>query len=113
MANTKLATVGPIISIEQQTGVFASTATLATAGFTLPSNTGEIWCYPSAACHWTANGAATSSRTHTVRANEMFLIPTDKIGTAQIIGDAGAITLTIANMRGARKAIAHAVSRPT
>lgn len=112
MANTKLKTVGPIIAMEQQTTVFATSATLATSSFTLPANVGDVWCYPSAACHWNSNGTATTSAVHTVAATEPFMIPFAKLGTAEIIGDAGAITLTVAYMRGSRPAILHAVSRP-
>jgi len=113
MADTKLKTVGPIIAMEQQTTVFAASGTLATGGsFTIPANCGDIWCYPSAACHWVPNGTATSSTGHAVAASEMFIIPNHQIAAAEIIGDAGAITLTVAYMRGSRPAIQHAVARP-
>jgi len=111
MAETKLRTVSPIISMEQQTSVYAASATLG-SNFTLPANTGDVWCYPSAACHWVPNGTATSSTGHAVAAKEMFLIPFAKLSGAEIIGDAGAITLTVAYMRGSRPAIEHAVTRP-
>ncbi len=101
MADTKLNQKFDIVGIEQLTSKFASTATLASAGFTIPANTGDIYCMPSAACHWTANGAATSTFTHAIVANEVFKIPTAKVRTAQIIGDAGAITLSVAYWRGA------------
>lgn len=112
MAETKLRTVSPIISMEQQTSVFAASSTLATAGFTLPANVGDVWCYPSAACHWVPNGTATAATGHAVLASEMFLIPFAKLSAAEIIGDAGAITLTVAYMRGSRPATQHAVTRP-
>lgn len=111
MANTKLKTVSPIIALEQQTSVYAASATLG-ANFTIPSNCGDIWCYPSAACHWVANGTATSSTGHAVAAKEPFMIPVAKHSAAEIIGDAGAITLTVAYMRGSRKSVEHGVTRP-
>ena len=111
MTETKLKTVGPIIALEQQTTYAATSVTLASS-FTLPANVGDVWCYPSAACHWCATGTATSSTHHLVAAKEMFMIPFAKLSTAEIIGDAGAITLTVAYMRGSRPAIQHAVSRP-
>lgn len=111
MANTKLKTVSPIIALEQQTTVYAATALL-TASFTLPANVGGIWCYPSAACHYNVNGAATATRVHAVAAKEPFYIEPRYVATVQIIGDAGAITLTVAYMRGSRPAITHAVTRP-
>ncbi len=113
MADTKLKVQGPIIALEQQTSKFAGSGTLATGGsFTLPANVGEVWCYPSAACHWNPIGTATSSNFHAVAAKEMFMIPFAKLSNAEIIGDAGAITLTVAYMRGSRPAIEHAVTRP-
>jgi len=113
MADTKLRTVGPIIAMEQCSSKFASSGTLATGGsLTIPENCGDIWCYPSAACHWVPNGTATSSTGHAVKAKEMFLIPAAKVADAEIIGDAGAITLTVAYMRGSRPAIEHSVTRP-
>lgn len=111
MANTKLKTVGPIIAMEQQASVYAATALL-TASFTLPANVGGIWCYPSAACHYNVNGAATASVVHAVAANEPFYIEPRYVTKVQIFGDAGAITLTVAYMRGSRPAKAHAVARP-
>lgn len=111
MAETKLKTVAPIISMEQQTSVYATSATLG-SNFTIPENTGEVWCYPSAACHWVPNGTATSSTGHAVAAKEMFMIPNHQLADAEIIGDSGAITLTVAYMRGSRPSIEHAVSRP-
>lgn len=111
MADTKLKTVSPIIAMEQQASKFAASATLATEGFTIPNNTGDIWCYPSAACHWRPNGTVTTTTHHAVAASEPFLILNSKIATAEIIGDGGAITLTVAYMRGARK-LSHAVVRP-
>jgi len=113
MSETKLKTIGPIIAMEQKTTVFAASGTIATGGsFTLPANCGNIWCYPSAACHWVANGTATSSTGHAVAAAEPFMIPAHQVAAAEIIGDAGAITLTVAYMRGSRPATVHAVSRP-
>lgn len=113
MAETKLKTASPIISMEQQTSKFAASGTLATGGsFTLPANVGDVWCYPSAACHWCPTGTVTSSTHHAVAAKEMFMIPFSKLSTAEIIGDAGAITLTVAYMRGSRPAYQHAVTRP-
>jgi len=112
MADTKLKTVAPIIALEQQTSVYAASATLGSS-FTLPANVGEVWCYPSAACHWNPlTTATTAAPSHAVAAKEMFMIPFAKLGTAEIIGDAGAITLTVAYMRGSRPAIQHAVTRP-
>ena len=109
---TKLKQVFQIISMEQQTSYAASSVTLGSA-FTLPANTGDVLCYPSAACHWNPVGTATSTTgpSHAVAANEMFMILNRHLASAEIIGDSGAITLIIANMRGSRK-LDHAVSRP-
>ena len=112
MAETKLRTVSPIIAMEQQTTYAAASATLASA-FTLSANVGDVWCYPSAACHWNPLTTATAAApSHAVVAKEPFMIPFAKLSTAEIIGDAGAITLTVAYMRGSRPAIEHAVARP-
>ena len=112
MADTKLKTIAPIISLEQQTTYAATSVTLASS-FTLPANVGDVWCYPSAACHWNPITTATAAApSHAVAASEMFMIPFAKLSTAEIIGDAGAITLTVAYLRGSRPAIQHAVVRP-
>lgn len=114
MADTKLKTVGPIIAMEYCSSKFAASGTLATGGsLTIPANCGDIWCYPSEACHWVPNGTATSGTGHAVAAKEMFMIPAAQVAAAEIIGDAGAITtLYVAYMRGSRPAIQHAVTRP-
>jgi hypothetical protein len=113
MAETKLKTVAKIISMEQLTSKFGSSATLAGAGFTIPSNTGDVWCYPSAACWWNPlTTAVAAAPSHAVAASEMFKIPNAKLATAEIIGASGSITLTVAYMRGSRKSIQHAVVRP-
>lgn len=112
MAGSKLKTKGPIIALEQQTSAFATALTLAGASFTVPQNAGEIWCYPSAACHWHPTGTPTSSFGHAVAATEMFMLTHAQQG-AKIIGDAGAITLTVAYMRGPGRAdAAYSLSRP-
>ena len=103
MAATMLAQKSDIISMEQNTSLYGSSALL-TASFTVPANTQDIECYPSAACHFNPVGTATSSFMHAVRAGEMFRIKHKDIATAQIIGDAGAITLTVAYKRGAGRA---------
>lgn len=111
MVATKLKTVAPFVALEQQTTAYAASGTLASI-FTIPANCGEIWCYPSAACHWNPTGTATSAIRHAVAAKEPFMIPQSQQTLAEIIGDAGAITLTVLYMRGSRPAIEHAVSRP-
>ncbi len=111
MAQAKLKTVGPIIDMEQNTALYASSAKL-TASFTLPANCGGVWCYPSLACWWNPIGtAAAAAPSHYVAAKEMFYIPTAKTSTAQIFADS-AIVMTVAYMRGSRPAINHAVTRP-
>lgn len=100
MAETKLKTRSPIIAMEQLTSKFAAAATLASAGFTIPANTGEIIVYPAAACHWLP-GTPTATFGHKIAANEPFHIPAAQVGTAKIIGDAGAMTATVAYLRGA------------
>jgi len=113
MANSKLATVEEIIALEQGTSKFGSAATISGASFTLPGNTGDVVCYPSAACHWHPTGTPTSSFGHAVRATEPFRIPAAKVSDAKIIGDAGAITMTVAYLRGSRRSDGkHAVARP-
>jgi len=115
ISNTRTAVVGDIIAMEVCSSKFATSGTLATGGsLTIPANTGDIWCYPSEACHWNPNGTATSTTgpSHAVRAAEMFMIRNSQIAAAEIIGDAGAITTVyVAYMRGSRK-LAHAVVRP-
>lgn len=101
MAATKLKVKSPIVNVETLSSDFATSKTLTVGGATIPANIGEIWCWPSAACHWTPNGAATSTFTHAVAADEPFLIFHKHQATAQIIGDGGAIVLRIAYMRGA------------
>ena len=111
--NTKFATVAPFVGAERLAAVFAASATLATAGATIPANTGEIWLLPSAAMHWNPGGVATSSFMHTVRANEWCgPIAPRQHSTAQFIGDGGAINAVVVYMRGARPAIQHGVTRP-
>ncbi len=112
MADTKLKVVGPIIAMEQNSSLYASSALL-TASFTIPANCGGVWCYPSAACRWNPIGTATTAApSHAVASKEMFFIPTAKITTAEIITEGSAITLTVAYMRGSRPSINHAVARP-
>lgn len=112
MVATKLKVQGPIIALEQQTSYAATSVTLASS-FTLPANVGDVWCYPSAACHWNPiSTATTASPSHAVAAAEPFMIPFAKLSTAEIIGDAGAITLTVAFLRGSRPAKQHAMTRP-
>ena len=112
-ANTKFATVAPFVGAERLATVFAASATLATAGATIPANTGEIWILPSAACHWNPVGTATSTFAHAVRANEFLgpILPRHH-AAAQIIGDGGAINVVIIYMRGSRPAQLHATTRP-
>ena len=111
MANTKLKVSGPIISMEQNSSLYGTSALL-TASFTLPANVGDVWCYPSLACWWNPIGtAAAAAPSHYVAAKEMFMIPFAKLATVQIFA-ASAITLTVAYMRGSRPAIQHAVTRP-
>ncbi len=111
MANTKLKTVGPIISMEQQTSFAATSVTLGSA-FSPPANVGDVWCYPHQACHWCPTGTVTPSTHHAVEASEMFMIPFSKLSSAEIIADSGSISLTVAYMRGSRPSIQHAVARP-
>ena len=111
MSETKLKTVGPMISMEQNSSLYGSSAKL-TASFTLPANVGEVWCYPSLACWWNPIGtAAAAAPSHYVDEKEMFMIPFAKLATAEIYA-ASPITLTVAYMRGSRPAINHAVTRP-
>ncbi len=113
MVATKLKTRSPIIAMEQGTSKFGSSATVAGAGYTIPVNTGEVWCYPSAACHVNPAGTATSSFIHAIAATEPFMLKAAEVGKAQIIGDAGAITMTVAYMRGSGRADGGgAVTRP-
>lgn len=100
MTNTKLrdSAGSPILSMEQLTVKFAAAASLAGAGFTIPSGAHEIHCQPSAACHWSPVGTATATYAHAVVANEVFVLTNAQHG-ASIIGDGGAITMTVAYMR--------------
>lgn len=111
MAETKLRTISPIIAMEQNTTLYATSAKL-TASFTLPANVGDVWCYPSLACWWNPIGTASAAApSHYVAACEPFMIPFSKVTTAEIYA-ASAITMTVAYMRGSRPATLHAVSRP-
>ncbi len=103
MVATKLKGRELMLSFERNASVYGTTA-LVTDSFTPPANTGDLLCYPSAACHWNPNGAATSSFMHAVAANEMFRIPHKHIATAQIIGDGGSFTMIIGYERGAGRA---------
>ena len=111
MVATKLKTVGPIIAMEQNTALYASSALL-TASFTIPANCGGVWCYPSLACYYRMNGTASAAApSHAAAAKEPFFIPTAKVTTVQIFASS-AITMTVAYMRGSRPSIQHAVARP-
>ncbi len=101
MVETTLATNrSPIISMENQTSVFATTATLGTAGFTIPGGAHEIHCYASADCHFRRNGAATTgSGSHAVPSGQLFIIDHSSQTTTEIIGDGGAITLHVAYLK--------------
>jgi len=111
MAETKLRTVSPIISMAYGTSLYAASA-LFTDSFTPPANVGNIWCYPNLACWWNPIGTASAAApSHYVAASEPFMIPFNRITTAQIYA-ASAITLIVAFMRGSRPAILHAVTRP-
>ena len=101
MAETQLATNrSPIISMEQQTSVFGTSATFAVAGFTIPAGAYEIHCYPSAACHIRNNGTATTGDgSKSVRSGQLFVVAHDRQTTLQVIGDGGAITLTVAYLK--------------
>ncbi len=101
MVKTKLNVRLDVVHAETLSSAFATSTTLSGASATIPANTGEVICFPSAACHWNPVGAATSSFTHAVAANEPFVIPNNHIATAQIFGDAGAMVLTVVYMRGA------------
>jgi len=97
--------------MEQNTSLYAASAKL-TASFTLPANVGNVWCYPSLACWWNPlTTAVAAAPSHYVAAGEMFMIPFNRLTTAEIYA-ASAITMTVAYMRGSRPAITHAVSRP-
>lgn len=100
MANTLLKTNrSPIISLEQQTSVFGSSATLSSAGFTVPAGAHELHCYPSDACYVNHKGTASSTNgSHRIAANQMFIIPHAKQTDVEIIADS-AMTLTIAYMK--------------
>lgn len=113
-SNTNLQKKYGVVNAETLSSVFGTTATLATASATIPANTGEVLCIPSAACHWNPIGAATSTFMHEAAANEMFLVKPNHVGTVQIIGDGGAISLTLIYLRGAaRQDLAYsAQSRP-
>ena len=101
MAQSKLKYKGSVVGMEQGTSKFAAAATLSGASFTIPANTGDVICHPSAACHYHPTGTPTSSYGHAVLADELFLIKASDVGRTKIIGDAGAITMTVAYMRGA------------
>ena len=101
MAASKIKSYGgPLLNsgLEQQTSVFSAAATLAGAGFTIPSKAHEIHCIPSGAIHWTPNGVATTTFMHAVAANEPFVL-THAQHLASIISDSGSITMTVAYMK--------------
>ena len=115
MANTKLQTnISRFVSAEALSSKFAASATLATATATIPANVGGVWVYVSAACHWNPIGTATATFQHAVPATSWFYIPTAKVTTAQIIGDAGAINVVLVYERGARagKNVSGDMTRP-
>ena len=113
MSNTKIRTKYDVVFAETLGSDFATTMTLATGGATIPANTGEILAFASAAAHWNPVGAATSSFMHAVAANEPFLIQHKHQATAQIIGDGGAVVVTLVYMRGsARQDSTTAQARP-
>ncbi len=101
MAETQLAlNRSPIISMEQQTSKFGSSTTLGTASFTIPGAAHELHCYSASALHYRNNGTATTGDgSHAVGAGKVFVINHKDQTTVQIIGDGGALTLTIAYMK--------------
>ena len=100
MAVTKLRTNRtPIISMEQQTTVFASSATLSGAGFTVPGGAHEVHLYPSVAGYLNNKGTATASNgSHRFIANQMITISHAVQASAEIITDSAA-TVTAAYMK--------------
>lgn len=112
MANTKLRTVAPFVSAEKLTSKFAASATLSTAGATIPTNTAGVWMYVSAAAHWNPAGSVTATTGHALYATSWVYVPTAKVGTAQFIGDAGAIDVVIVYERGSRPSLLHSMTAP-
>lgn len=101
MSNSKLRQKYNVVNAETLASGFATTQTLATGGATVPANAGEVLVFANAAFHWNPVGAATTSFMHAVQANEPALVQAHQVGTAQFIGDAGAVILRVVYFRGA------------
>ncbi len=102
-SNTELQRRFNIITAETIASDFATSKTLSGGGATIPANAGEVLCVPSAACHYNPNGTATSTFMHEAAANEMFLVKVNHVGSVQVIGDGGAIALTLIYLRGSAR----------
>ena len=100
MSNSKIRTKYDVVFAETLSSDFATSKTLAGGGATIPVNTGEILAFSDGAAHWNPTGTATTSFAHAVAANEPFLIQHKHQATAQIIGDAGAVVVTLVYKRG-------------
>ena len=105
MANSKLKTRAPFVSAESL-AMGASAESIATAGGTIPQNTGNIWCYvPSGDnIHWHPTGAPTSTFGHTAPANTWFMLTHAQQGALIISDDAADVTLIIVYERGGGRA---------
>lgn len=112
MANTKLKTRAPFISVESLS-IGAFSETLANAGATIPQNTGEIWVYVSSGnLFWTPNGFATTTFAHSVPANQWFLLsPSQHLSSIKSTSGSDATVFAI-YMRGSSRADAFSLSAP-
>jgi hypothetical protein len=94
----------------------ASAETLATAGATIPQNTGTIIVVtPSGdSLHWLGKGTPTSTLGHRITHGSPGIIPHDVQKTAEFISDdAGDVTCILIYLRGSGRAdVAYSLSEP-
>lgn len=115
MTETKLKERHPIVFAESL-AIGAAAETLATAGATIPQNTGDVYIVvPSGDnIRWHPTGTPTTTWGHYVVASSVGMIPRDKVNTAKIISTDGAdVTCIIIYGRGAgRQDAAYSLSAP-
>ena len=111
---TKLKTRAPFISAESL-AMGSSAESLATAGATIPQNTGEIWIFvPSAdTAHWLPNGTPTATVGHAVAASNWFMLTHAQHGAKIFSDDSGDMTVIIVYMRGGgRQDVGYSLTAP-
>lgn len=102
MANSTIKHRSPFISAESL-AMGATAESIATAGGTVPANSGDIWifCPTGDNLHWHPQGNPTSTFGHAVIAGNWFMLTHAQQGAKIISDDAADVTVEIVYMRGA------------